>query len=115
MYAPPTVIHGEYYPQNILYRDGKIHPIDWESTAIAAGEIDLASLIEGWTEEIVRQCQIQYQQARWPAGAPGEFDRTLCTAQLYLHFRWLSDLPETTTNGWRFEQLHSAGKRLGLI
>jgi hypothetical protein len=115
LFAPETVIHGEYYPKNILFRDGKIYPIDWESTAIAAGEIDLASLIEGWPEEIAHQCRLQYQQARWPTGSPGDFERTLCAAQMYLHFRWLGDQPETTINEWRFEQLHSTGKRLGLV
>jgi thiamine kinase-like enzyme len=113
--APPTVIHGEYYPKNILYREGKIYPIDWESAAIAAGEIDLASLVEGWPEEIAHQCRLQYRQARWPAGAPGDIERTLCAAQMYLHFRWLGDRPETATNEWRLEQLHAIGKRLELV
>lgn len=116
--APPTVIHGEYYPKNILYRDGKIFPVDWESTAIAAGEIDLASLTEAWPEEIAHQLEFEYQQARWPAGKPAGFERTLGAAQLYLHFRWLGDLPGRTTNTgslWRFEQLQAMGKRLELI
>src|SRR5262249_40589955 len=34
--SPLTIIHGEYYPHNILTRDGVIYPIDWESAAIAA-------------------------------------------------------------------------------
>jgi hypothetical protein len=115
LFAPETAIHGEYYPKNILFRDGKVYPIDWESTAIAAGEIDLASLIEGWPEEIAHQCQIQYRQARWPAGPPSDFERRLCAAQLYLHFRWLGDLPDTIADTWRLEQLHSAGRRFGLL
>lgn len=44
---PPTVIHGEYTPANVLVRDGIIYPIDWESAAIAMGEIDLAILTDG--------------------------------------------------------------------
>jgi hypothetical protein len=113
--APPTVIHGEYYPKNILFRDGNIYPVDWESTAIAAGVIDLASLIEAWPQDIAHQCALAYQEARWPDGPPNGFERTLCAAQLYLHFRWLGDSSNRTTSGWRFEQLHSAGRRLGLI
>jgi hypothetical protein len=113
--APPTVVHGEYYPKNILYRDGRIYPVDWESTAIGAGEIDLASLTEAWPEDIARQLEIEYQQARWPDGSPDEFQQTLGAARLYLHFRWLGDRPEGTTSVWRFEQLHTAGKGLCLI
>jgi aminoglycoside phosphotransferase (APT) family kinase protein len=115
LYAPPTVIHGEYYPKNILFRDGNIYPVDWESTAIAAGVIDLASLTEAWSEDVAHQCEIEYQQARWPDGPPNDFDRMLCAAQLYLNFRWLGNLPKGTTSGWRFRQLHSVGRELGLI
>ena len=113
--APPTVIHGEYYPKNILYRDGRIYPVDWESAAIAAGEIDLASLTEGWPEDIARQLELKYLKSRWPDGSPDEFQQTLGAARLYLHFRWLGDRSEKATSGWRFEQLHAAGKRIGLI
>lgn len=112
---PATVIHGEYYPKNILFRDGRIYPVDWESTAIAAGEIDLASLVEAWPEEVVRECKRQYQTARWPEGLPDGFDRKLWAAQLYLHFRWLGDQPGSAFGGWRFEQLHATGQRLGLV
>src|SRR5205814_9096019 len=38
--APPTVVHGEYYPHNILVRDDAVYAVDWESAAVAAGEID---------------------------------------------------------------------------
>ena len=68
--APQTIIHGEYYPKNILVREGEIFPVDWESAAVAAGEIDLASLTEGWPEEDKRVCQAEYCAARWPNGAP---------------------------------------------
>jgi len=44
---PAIVIHGEYYPNNILFCRGTIYPVDWEAAAVAIGEIDLASLIDG--------------------------------------------------------------------
>jgi aminoglycoside phosphotransferase (APT) family kinase protein len=113
--APPTVIHGEYYPKNILYREGKIHPIDWETTAIAPGEIDLASLTEAWPEEIVRECELQYQAARWPGGPPDHLRQVLCAARLYLHFRWLGASLQKAVNNCRFLRLHSLGRELGLI
>jgi aminoglycoside phosphotransferase (APT) family kinase protein len=115
---PPTVIHGEYYRDNILYCDGSIYPVDWESAAIAAGEIDLACLTDRWSSDIVQHCELEYQRARWPHGAPAAFERRLTAARLYMQFRWLGDRPEWTTHKshlWRFEQLRSAGEQLGLI
>jgi hypothetical protein len=114
-----TVIHGEYYPaKNILYADGVVCPIDWESAAIAAGEIDLAALTEGWPANAVRECEHVYRRNRWPEGAPADFERTLGAARLYLAFRWLGDDPDETTqdrNLRRFDDLQVVGERLGLI
>jgi thiamine kinase-like enzyme len=116
---PPTVIHGEYYPDtNVLIRAGVIYPVDWESAAIAAGEIDLAALSEKWPADVVRQWELRYRQARWPDGAPAHFERTLAAARLYLQLRWLGERPEETTaetNLWRYEELKAAGERFGLI
>ena len=116
--APPTVIHGEYYPHNVLVSDGVIYPLDWESAAIASGEIDLATLTEAWGPEIMRQCELKYQQARWGVTTAPEFSRRLAAARLYLCFRWLGDQPDWTVGeGSRcyFEQLHSLAEELGLL
>src|SRR5208282_3481686 len=45
---PATIIHGEYQADNILVHNGRNVSTDWESAALAAGEIDLASLTWGW-------------------------------------------------------------------
>jgi hypothetical protein len=131
--SPPTVTHGEYYPPNVLIRGGTVYPIDWESAAVAAGEIDLVTLTEAWGAEIERQCKVEYQQARWPKGPPADFERRLCAAQLYLQFRWLCHENRDIFSGkgaggeqtdrsreskvrlYRLEQLRSLGERLGLI
>jgi hypothetical protein len=116
---PPTIIHGEYYPDtNVLVRDGLIFPVDWESAAIAAGEIDLAALSEKWPADVVQQWERRYQQIRWPEGGPADFDRRLAAARLYLQFRWLGERPEETTaesNLWRFDELKAAGERFGIF
>jgi hypothetical protein len=117
--APPlTVIHGEYYPQNILAQDGAVYPVDWESAAVARGEIDLASQTERWPEETVAACTAAYRQARWPGGAPPGFERRLDAARVYLHFRWLGyrkDWMADEGRDWRFEDLHCLYQRLGLL
>ena len=115
---PDAIIHNEFCTENILVHDGEIYPVDWESTTIAMGEMDLASLIDGWPKKIAQQCELEYQRARWPNGSPSDFEKRLWTARLYLQLLWLGDMPYWTTlkgNSWRFRQMHLAGKRLGLI
>lgn len=49
---PRTLIHGEFYPCNILIRRTghrvRVCPVDWEMAALGPGLIDLASLTTGW-------------------------------------------------------------------
>jgi len=117
--APSTIIHGECYPENILVRDGAVYPVDWESAAIATGEIDLASLTERWPKGVAEQCELAYRSARWPQGFPPyEMGRTLAVARLYLHLRWLGDRPERTSARsarWRFAALRSLGEQMGVL
>ena len=115
--APVTVIHGEYYPKNVLWVGGAVQPVDWESAAVGAGEIDLASLTEGWPEELVSECIERYALARWPLGAPARFERTLDAARVYFGLRWLGDeaVTEAESSVRRFEELAAAARRLGII
>ena len=112
-----TVIHGEYYPRNVLVREETVLPVDWESAAIAAGEIDLATLIEEWPREVADACAQAYCRARWPAGQGSGFADRWTAARLYLHLRWLGDRPEWTLSPgyrWRFERLDAFARQLGI-
>jgi aminoglycoside phosphotransferase (APT) family kinase protein len=116
--SPPTIIHGEFYPTNILAQDGLIYPVDWESAAIGPGEIDLTALTEEWRSGAVRRCEAEYASARWAGRSPADFERTLDAARLYWCFRWLGDDPETTSEaGSRayFQIARSLGEKLGLL
>jgi len=115
---PLSIVHGEYYPHNVLYHRERVYPVDWESAARAAGEIDLASLTENWSAEITRTCIAAYQQERWPEGVPAGFIRRLLAARLYFCFRWLGDyedwsrcpaLPD------RLRRLRRLGRELGVL
>ena len=113
--APTTVIHGEFYPLNILFRNGTIFPIDWETAAIGPGEIDLASLVEGWQPDVAQLCIDKYCQAKWPGGRPQEFERRLAAGRLYWHFRWLgalSDWSNLQKHRWRFEDVRAISETL---
>ena len=117
---PETIIHGEFYPQNVLINDGTVCPVDWESSAIAVGEIDLAALTENWPEEIVKQCKLEYQRERWGKSTHVNFQQRFDAARIYLQLRWLGEQKGLTpheykNNLWRFEKLRSIGERLGLI
>jgi hypothetical protein len=53
---PVTLIHGEFYPSNVLVQGMgdrvRVCPVDWEMAAIGTGLIDLAALTAGkWSDE----------------------------------------------------------------
>ncbi len=117
--SPHTIIHGEYYPMNILVDGTRINPVDWQTAAIARGEIDLASLIDGWKdEELVQEAIDEYCLARWQGGAQPEFEQTLTVALIHWQFRWLGVKPSLrkfADLSWRFEQLRVLGEKTSLI
>jgi hypothetical protein len=112
----PSVIHGECYRKNILIADGQISLIDWESCAVAAGEIDLAMVTEGWSPALVSAAEERYREARWPGMSPPDFDRRLALARAYMHFRWLGNSRERTTSSayWRLKPLRDLVDAAGL-
>jgi hypothetical protein len=114
-----TIIHGEFTPNNVLARDGVILPVDWETAAIAIGEIDLAGLTENWPPDLVRVCEREYVRVRWPDGEPDQFSRNLDLARLYWTLRWLGDRrsrrrqPKRVFD--RYAALGAIAERLGLL
>ena len=112
---PQTLIHGEYYPKNVLYVEQTAFPVDWESTAVGAGEIDLAMLTENWSTEVVQKCADEYCSARWSSPQPG-FDRAFMTARLYTQFRWLGDRPRhIAAENKRLTWVHEIVQELELV
>jgi thiamine kinase-like enzyme len=114
----PTVIHGEYAPHNVLWHEEGIYPTDWESAALAAGEIDLAFLVQGWDEETINRCVQCYRQARGPSSATARFDEAFGVAQLYVLFRWLATRPEWPAeerSRVRLQRLKILAERTGIL
>jgi hypothetical protein len=109
-----TVIHGEYYPVNVIAHEDTVYPIDWESAAIGTGEIDLASLIDGWDEENIEKYVELYTANRWPDGnyCYEDFRNRLLMAQLYFHFRWLSSNPLKESLSSRYQDLFEISKKI---
>jgi hypothetical protein len=112
-----TVVHGEFYPKNVLVRAGRVHPIDWERAAVATGEIDLAALTEGWRPDAAALAGDAYARARWPDGAPSGHPDALRVARMYLHTGALGASPRAPHRpgaDWRFAQLGAEARRIGL-
>ncbi|MDH5536298.1 MAG: aminoglycoside phosphotransferase family protein [Betaproteobacteria bacterium] len=115
---PQTVIHGEYYPKNILWIDTDVCPIDWESAAIGPGEIDLASLTVDWGAEVEADARREYSLARWPHGEPEGTNDALIAARLYWAFRWLGECSKWTLDPkyrWCLYEIHQLACISGLI
>jgi hypothetical protein len=117
--APAVVLHGEYYAKNVLVAHGAAYPVDWESAAVGAGEIDLAAATDGfWEPALVAAAEATYAAARWPEGPPDNFRRRLAVARLYTQFRWLGDRPEWTVSPrleWRLDRARRAAHALDLL
>jgi thiamine kinase-like enzyme len=88
---PAVIVHGDYQADNILVQRGRNVVVDWQSAALAAGEIDLASLTWGWDDDLVSLCEQEYCLARWPDGTPDDFALRLTAARVFLHLRWLGE------------------------
>lgn len=91
--APHSVVHGEFSPANVLLRDGEVYPVDWESAAMAPGELDLAFFTLGWPRRLRRRAEAAYARRRWPGGPPPTFEATLRAARIHACFRVLGDSP----------------------
>lgn len=118
LHGRQTIVHGEFTVKNVLIQNATIVPIDWESAAIGAGEIDLASMVEGWSDDVRASCIAAYQRERWPEGAPGDFHLRFALAELYWSFRWLGDRPDGAKahrTVWRFDRVRAIGEHMELV
>lgn len=86
--AERTTIHGEFGPQNVLWREGVVYPVDWESAAVGPGAIDLATLLFAWPSEVVRRGVEAYWRSRGRPAPPG-FEAVFAAATVYTALRWL--------------------------
>lgn len=124
---PATVIHGEFYPSNVIVEQRaatpRIAPIDWEIAAVGPGVLDLAALTIGrWTTAQREALAGAYKDAAeaGPGGdsLPDDFHAALELCRLHLAVQWLGWDPEWQPpaehrHDWLAEALASV-ERLGL-
>ena len=124
---PMSLIHGEFFPSNVILRPGidgwGICPVDWEMAAIGPGLIDLAALTAGnWTADQRRKLVAAYRDALqaengWSPSIPELFE-AVAYCQLHLSVQllgWAADWepPKRHTQNWLGEALRLSGA-LGL-
>jgi len=124
---PMSLIHGEFFPSNVILRPGRrgweICPVDWEMAAIGPGLIDLAALTAGnWSAEQKRKLVAAYREGLrtangWLPSIPELFE-AVAYCQLHLSIQllgWASDWspPKRHTQNWLGEALRLSGA-LGL-
>lgn len=96
-----TIVHTDFYDDNVLIQDGRVRPIDWEMAAVDLGESDLVFLSYGWDNELEAACAAAYVDARWPEGAPDDFELLRKTARMCLHLYKLANQDWRGSDGRR--------------
>ncbi len=113
---PRTVIHGEFYPCNILMATNaegeRVCPVDWEMAATGPGLIDLAALTTGWSAE-QRQALIDAYQLDAPVPREWAIDLDCCRLHLAMRMLGWSDAdawapPPQHAHDWLAEAEHLA-------
>lgn len=108
-----VVVHGEFYPGNVLVQGGRARPIDWESAAIGVGETDLAAILEGCPPVVAAEAVSAYRDARGDSDAASE--RRLRCAQVLLHVRWLGGrIKPKDKPFWRLSEIRRLVEELDL-
>jgi hypothetical protein len=106
---PRTLVHGEFYPSNVIVVPGadpiRVCPVDWEMAGLGAGVFDLAALVSGWDAEN-RDLLISAYRTGLAAGASGQDttvpERALALARLHYALQWLG-----WSTDWRPPREHS--------
>jgi Ser/Thr protein kinase RdoA (MazF antagonist) len=115
---PPTLLHGEFYPSNVLVRVGTrgvdVVPVDWEMAGWGPGLLDLAALVAGgWSEAERSWLSLAYLEGLEEAGgteppASDAFLEAVACARLQLAVQWMGwardwDPPPEHLQDWRRE------------
>lgn len=124
---PQTLIHGEFYPSNIILRQAgqehRICPIDWEAAALGPSLMDLAALTSGdWNSDQKQDLVTAYREALvrvngWPPPLPELMELVEC-CQLHLAMQWLGwatdwSPPKMHARNW-LDEVFRLAERVGL-
>jgi aminoglycoside phosphotransferase len=88
--APPTVIHGELFPANVLIDGARVCALDWETIARGPALLDLATLTAGAWEDPDEPLAEAYRQALPDPPPRASFHADLAAARLLTAAQWLA-------------------------
>lgn len=94
--APPTAIHGELFPANVLIAGDRVCALDWETIARGPALLDLATLTAGMWDDPDERLAEAYRTALPEPPPRDAFSADLAAARLLTAARWL-----TAPAGWR--------------
>lgn len=112
--AEPSLIHGEFYPSNVLIDQHDtafaVHPVDWEMAALGPRLLDLAALMSGrWSRDDRAAMASAYcdgaRAAHVPCPSLEQILLGVAACRLLLAVQWLGwaadwTAPEDHRNDW---------------
>jgi thiamine kinase-like enzyme len=123
---PPTLVHGELYPSNVLVipaqQPVRVCPVDWEMAGIGPGLLDLAALVGGWGLAERDRLAAAYLDGVGATSGAAPCSQTpsieLARCRLHLALQWLGWSPDWSpppehAHDWLGEALEIVGE-LGL-
>jgi aminoglycoside phosphotransferase (APT) family kinase protein len=122
---PPTFVHGELYPSNVLVDEGppsvRVWPVDWEMAGVGPAYLDVVALTTGWDGAAQARLAAAYVDELGPAPwryKGDELARLLDCCRLHYAWQWLGwsadwSPPPEHARDWVGEVLE-VGQRLGL-
>lgn len=120
---PSTVIHGEFYPSNVIMTgqpDGVLPcPIDWETASVGPAVLDLAALMAGeWGEQDRRDMVAAYIAGSGARTTLDDLSEAAQYAHIHLAVQWLGwfgrrRAPDIQSRDWLGDAIDRA-EALGL-
>jgi Ser/Thr protein kinase RdoA (MazF antagonist) len=121
--ADPTLVHGDFYPSNILIAGARTAVVDWELAGTGPGVLDLAALVAGrWTSAQRQHLTLAYHEEAallGPAVPLSQLRRDLELASVHVALCWVGsapgwDAPEGHRRDWFADAVASLGRLDGL-
>jgi hypothetical protein len=105
---PSTLVHGDFYPSNVVIGPARVCAVDWELAGVGPGVLDLAALTLGVSAAQVATLGEAYRQALDQRPDRRSFAADLDSARLHLAVQWLGwssewEPPPEHARDWRTE------------
>jgi Phosphotransferase enzyme family len=86
---PRTLVHGDFYPSNVLVSAGRVCVVDWELAGLGPGVLDVAAITLGLPAADSDMLAEAYRQALAHPPTSASLAADLDCARLHLALQWL--------------------------